>query len=36
MEGKYDNDKVSVIIPMYNAEEYIELTVKSILNQTYK
>ena len=36
MEGKYDNDKVSVIIPMYNAEEYIDLTVNSILTQTYK
>ncbi|WP_254904749.1 glycosyltransferase family 2 protein [Clostridium tyrobutyricum] len=29
------NDLVSVIIPMYNSEKYIEITIKSILNQTY-
>ena len=27
---------VSVIIPLYNAEKYIEETMESILNQTYK
>ena len=27
---------VSVIVPLYNAEKYIEETMESILNQTYK
>ncbi|MED2790596.1 glycosyltransferase family 2 protein [Bacillus wiedmannii] len=27
---------ISVVIPMYNAEKYIEETIKSILNQTYQ
>lgn len=30
------NDLISIIIPMYNAERYILHTVKSVLNQTYK
>ena len=28
--------KFSVIIPCYNVEKYIENTVKTVLNQTYK
>lgn len=28
--------KVSVVIPVYNAEKYLEICVESILNQTYK
>lgn len=28
--------KVSIIIPVYNVEEYIELTINSLLNQTLK
>lgn len=28
-------DLVSVIIPMYNSEEYIYETILSVLNQTY-
>ncbi|OAK35446.1 bifunctional glycosyltransferase/CDP-glycerol:glycerophosphate glycerophosphotransferase [Bacillus wiedmannii] len=28
-------DKISIIVPMYNVEEYIEQTVQSLLNQTY-
>jgi len=28
--------KVSVLIPVYNVEKYVETAVKSILNQTYK
>ncbi len=31
-----DNSLVSVLIPVYNREEYIYETVKSALNQTYK
>ena len=30
------NDKVSVVVPIYNAEKYIESCIKSILDQTYK
>ena len=29
-------EKISVIVPVYNAEEYVENTVQSIINQTYK
>ena len=29
-------DKISVIVPVYNKEKYIENTLDSILNQTYK
>ena len=29
-------EKISVIVPVYNAEEYIEKCVSSIMNQTYK
>ena len=28
--------KISVIIPVYNAEKYIKTTLDSILNQTFK
>lgn len=30
------NDKISVIVPVYNVEKYIEQCLKSISNQTYK
>ncbi|OQS57845.1 glycosyl transferase family A, partial [Actinobacillus suis] len=26
---------ISIIMPVYNAEEYIEEAIKSVLNQTY-
>ena len=29
------NEKISVIVPVYNVEKYLEKCVKSILNQTY-
>lgn len=30
------NQLVSVVIPLYNAEKYIEETMQSILDRTYK
>lgn len=34
--GLYIMTKVSVIVPVYNAEEYIEKTLFTVCNQTYK
>ncbi|MCC8073619.1 MAG: glycosyltransferase, partial [Clostridiales bacterium] len=31
-----NEDKISVIVPIYNCEQYIERCVKSIINQSYK
>ena len=31
-----ENPLVSVIIPVYNHEKYVQETIKSIINQTYK
>lgn len=32
----YDNDLISVIIPVYNCEKYVRQTLDSVVNQTYK
>lgn len=36
MKKEYIDGLVSVIVPVYNAKQYIEETLESILNQTYK
>ena len=30
------DEKISVIVPVYNVEQYLERCVESIINQTYK
>ena len=35
-ENTKNNPLVSVIIPCYNAEKYVESAIRSIMNQTYK
>ena len=30
------NEKISIIIPVYNTEKYVEKSINSILNQSYK
>lgn len=34
--NNYENQKVTVIVPIYNVENYIKKNVESILNQTHK
>lgn len=31
-----DDSKVSILIPLYNAEKYISETIDSVLNQKYE
>ena len=35
MDGISDRNKVSIIVPVFNAEQYLEDTLNSIVNQTY-
>lgn len=32
----YQNDLVSIVMPAYNCEEFIELAINSVINQTYE
>jgi len=32
----YENDLVSVVVPVYNSEEFLSESIESVLNQTYK
>ena len=34
--GEVMNKLISVIIPVFNVEKYLERCIKSIINQTYK
>ena len=34
--SNYGNELISVIVPVYNVEQYLEKCVNSIINQTYK
>ena len=36
VESNVGNDLITLAIPVYNAENYIERSLKSALNQTYK
>ena len=36
MINRYVEGKVSVITPIYNADKYLESTLESVFNQTYK
>ena len=31
-----DNAKISIIVPVYNIDKYLEKSVDSLINQTYK
>ena len=35
-ESILDNSLVSIIIPIYNVEQYLDRCIKSVINQTYK
>ena len=31
-----DDNKISILMPVYNVEKYVDEAIESILNQTYK
>ena len=35
MINNMQEDKVSIVIPVYNVEQYLERCIDSVLNQTY-
>lgn len=35
-ENRIEMDKISIVIPVYNAEKYLEKCINSIISQTYK
>lgn len=36
MKGRKMNSLISVIVPVYNAEKYLDRCIQSIINQKYK
>ena len=36
MKGREMNSLISVIVPIYNAEKYLDRCIQSIINQKYK
>ena len=36
MVNTENSDLISVVVPVYNVEQYLEKCVNSIINQTYK
>ena len=35
-DGNMKNDIISILMPVYNVENYIDEAIESILNQTYQ
>lgn len=35
MQGEYNKSNISIIVPVYNVEKYLERCIESILNQTF-
>ena len=36
MQVKENEDLVSIVVPVYNCEKFIDYTIKTVLNQTYQ
>ena len=36
MQGEEEQDLISVIVPVYNVEKYLDRCVESLLGQTYR